>query len=54
MHAPLFGFFFVPLEVFAVLAVFAAVGGGIVWYVLDRARKARTGAGGPTDPPSAG
>lgn len=40
----LFGFFFMPVEVFVVLAVFAAVGGAVAWYLLDRARKARDGS----------
>jgi hypothetical protein len=41
---PSFGFFMMPMEVFVALAVFAAVGGGIAWYLLDRARKARDGS----------
>jgi len=48
---PPFGFFFMPMEVFFALFAFAAVGGGIAWYLLDRARKARDGRDKTSAPP---
>ncbi len=45
-----FAFFFMPVEVFVGLFVFTAVGGGIAWYLLDRARKARDGSDKPGEP----
>lgn len=44
--------FFMPMELFAALAVFAAVGGVVAWYLLDRARKARDERDTTDEPPN--
>jgi len=40
-----------PVEVFAALAVFAAVGGAVAWDRLNRARQGPDDRTGPGDPP---